>query len=257
MRVSVWRSGRPGPGPSAARPSLVWRSGRGGRCGRAADGGGEPGPGGQLAGGAEPGDVAGLGEDDQGSELAHAGQLGEHLHAGLGLGPLADLGVQGCDRAGQGIDQRQVILDHLAGSGRQVQAGQPGAAGAARLPGRAVIAVVGGDGVDPVAHQGAQPHQLDAVAQQCAQRPHLRRGDPRLGEQVGAQELRQGGRAGLCRFSASPRQWPCTAAGAPGAPGTRSPPAARPATPSRTRPRTRPGCLAARRQAAPASTVSR
>jgi hypothetical protein len=197
-----------------------------------------PATGGQLAGRAEPGDVAGLGQDDQGGELAHPGQLGQHLDGRVGPGALVHLLIQAVDAAGQGVDQGQVIVDHPAGRRRQVQAGQPGPARAAPVPGRAVMAVIGGDGVDPVAQQGTKPHQLDAVAQQCPQRPHLWRGDPRFGQQISAQQLRQDRRAGPCRSSASPRRSPCTAAGAPGAPRTRNPPAARPATPSRTPPRT-------------------
>lgn len=41
-----------------------------------------------------------------------------------------------------------------------------------------------------------------------------------------------------CRSSTGPRRSPCTAAAAPDAVGTRSSPAVRPATPTRTRPRT-------------------
>jgi hypothetical protein len=76
------------------------------------------------------------------------------------------------------------------------------------------------------------------VPQQRAELPHRRRGDPRLREQVRAEQLRQDGGAGPCRSSAAPRRSPCTAAGAPGEPPSRSPPAGRPASPSRTRSRT-------------------
>jgi hypothetical protein len=55
------------------------------------------------------------------------------------------------------------------------------------------MAVIGQDRVDPVAQQRAQPHQLRPVPQQRPQLAHLRRGDPRLRQQVGAQQLRQGG----------------------------------------------------------------
>jgi len=53
------------------------------------------------------------------------------------------------------------------------------------------MTVVGQDGVDPVAQQRPQPHQLDPVPQQRPQLAHLRRGDPRLRQQAGAQQLRQ------------------------------------------------------------------
>jgi hypothetical protein len=46
--------------------------------------------------------------------------------------------------------------------------------------------------VDPVTLLGAEPDQAGAVPQQRAELPHLRRGDPRLREQVRAQQLGQG-----------------------------------------------------------------
>jgi len=51
--------------------------------------------------------------------------------------------------------------------------------------------VVGGDRVDPVTLLGAEPDQAGPVPQQRAELAHLRRGDPRLGQQVGPQQLRQ------------------------------------------------------------------
>ncbi len=49
------------------------------------------------------------------------------------------------------------------------------------------MAVAGQDGMDPVAQQGPQADQLRAVPQQGPQLADLRRGDPRLREQAGAQ----------------------------------------------------------------------
>jgi len=57
--------------------------------------------------------------------------------------------------------------------------------------------VVGGDRVDPVALLGAEPDQADPVPQQCPELPDLRGRDPRLGQQVRPQQLRQDRRAGL------------------------------------------------------------
>jgi hypothetical protein len=51
--------------------------------------------------------------------------------------------------------------------------------------------VVGQHGVDPVAQQRPQPHQLDPVPQQRPQLAHRGRRDPRLRQQVRAQQLRQ------------------------------------------------------------------
>jgi hypothetical protein len=84
---------------------------------------GEPGPGRQLAGRPEPGDVADLGEQDQRGVRAHARQLGEDLDGGLGPGPLAHLPVQPVDRLLERVDQRQAVVDDLAGDGGQLQRG--------------------------------------------------------------------------------------------------------------------------------------
>jgi hypothetical protein len=73
----------------------------------AADGGGEPGPGRQLARRAEAADVADLGEQDQRGERPDARELGEHLDGGLGPGPLAELLIQPAGRLLQGAGQRQ------------------------------------------------------------------------------------------------------------------------------------------------------
>jgi hypothetical protein len=55
--------------------------------------------------------------------------------------------------------------------------------------------------VDPVPQAGAQPDQPDPVPQQRADVPHLRRGDPRLRQQVGPQQLRQDRGIDLVFFS--------------------------------------------------------
>jgi hypothetical protein len=47
--------------------------------------------------------------------------------------------------------------------------------------------------VDPVTQLGAQPDQADPVPQQRAELADPRRGKPGLGQQVGAQQLRQNG----------------------------------------------------------------
>ena len=91
----------------------------------------------------------------------------------------------------QGIDQRQVVLDRLPRDGREIERGEPGPAPPAPAPGRAVMTVVGQHGVDPVPQQRPQPHQLGAVPQQRPQLPHRRRRDPRLRQQVRAQQLCQ------------------------------------------------------------------
>src|SRR6185437_6701543 len=75
---------------------------------------GEPGPGRELAGRGEAGDVADLGEQDQRGELPHAGQPGEDLDPRVGLRPLAYLQVEPVDGQLQGVDEGQVVVDDLA-----------------------------------------------------------------------------------------------------------------------------------------------
>jgi len=53
--------------------------------------------------------------------------------------------------------------------------------------------VVRGDRVDPVPLLGAEADQADPVPDQGAELADLRRGDPRLGQQVRAEQLRQDG----------------------------------------------------------------
>ena len=225
---------------------------------RAAHGRGEPGPAGQLAGASEAADVADLGEHDQGGELAHAGQRGQRPGPRVGLGVLAQLAVDpvGQRRQARPVTARAVGHD-LAGNRGQPRA-RPASRGRARtgscrtgrsrnrLPPR---------GSGSAAGCPAGPARPGAAAARGAAAPQA--GDPRLREQVRAQQLGQDRRAGPCRSSAGPRRSPCTAAGAPGAPRSRSPPAGRPASPSRTRPRTPPVSPGAGPRSAAASAPTR
>jgi hypothetical protein len=152
---------------------------------------GEPGPGRQLARRGEPGDVADLGEQDQRGERTDARQLGEDLDPRVGPGVAADLGVEPVDDRLQGVDERQGVGDDLAGDRGQVQGGEPGPARAAPAALWPAMAVVGQDGVDPVAQQRPQPHHLRPVPQQRPQLADIGRGDPRLRQQVRAEQLRQ------------------------------------------------------------------
>ena len=168
------------------------------------------------------------------------GQRPEHLYPRVGLGVGVQVPVEPVDQSCQGADDRQAAGDDLPRRRRQARLGQPAAARPGPDAGGPVRAVAGGDGVDPVAQLGAEPDQADPVPDQGAEPADPRRGEPRLGQQVRAQQPRQDGGAGPCRSSAGPRRSPCTAAGAPGAPRSRSPPADQPASSSRTRPRTPP-----------------
>jgi hypothetical protein len=90
----------------------------------------------------------------------------------------------------QAVDDGQAVGDDLPRGRRQVELGQPAAARPGPVAGGPVVAVVGGDRVDPVAQAGAEADQADPVPDQRAELPDVRRGDPRLGQQVRAQQLR-------------------------------------------------------------------
>ena len=205
---------------------------------------------------AHRGDVADLGQQDQRGERADAGQPGQGLDPRVTPGVAADLGIEPAGDRFQGAGQRQGVGDHLRRDGGQLQRGEPFPARPAPVPGRPVVAVVGQHGVDPVLQQVRSRTSCARCRSSARSWPHLRRRDPRLGQQVGAQQLRQDRGAGPCRSSAAPTRWPCTAAGAPGAARNRSPREALLAIPSRTRPRTLSGCLAAGRRS-PARSASR
>jgi hypothetical protein len=146
--------------------------------------------------------------------------------------------VSGARPAGDG----QVAGHQLAGDRGQLELGQPAAARPGQVAAGPVVAEIGHYRVDPVLQHSAQPDQPGPVPEQGAELPDFCRGNPRLGQQVRPRQLGQGRGAGPCRSSAAPRRSPCTAAGALGADRSRSPPAAGPASPTRTRPRTPPAC---------------
>ena len=161
---------------------------------------GQPGPAGQLAGAAEPGDAADLGHHDQGGELPDAGQRPEHRDPRVAPGVLVQPAVDPADDRSQAADDRQAAGDDLPRHRRQVQPGQPAAARAGPVAGGPVIAMAGGDRVDPVALPGTDPDQAGPVPQQRPELAHPRRGYPRLGQQAGAQQLRQDRGAGPLSF---------------------------------------------------------
>jgi hypothetical protein len=98
------------------------------------------------------------------------------------------------------VTARQSVTISRDAAGR-TRLGQPAAARPGPVTGGPVIAVVGGDRVDPVAQAGAQPDQAGPVPEQRAELAYLRRGELRLGQQVRAQQLRQDRGAGPCRSS--------------------------------------------------------
>ena len=64
-----------------------------------------------------------IGQHHQGGELGHAGQLGQHLDTGVGLGVLAQFAVDPLDHRGQAVDDGQVVGHELAGDRGQFEPG--------------------------------------------------------------------------------------------------------------------------------------
>ena len=153
---------------------------------RAAHRRGQPRPAGQLAGTAEPGDVPDLGQHHQGGELPDARQRPQRLDPRVSDGAGVQLPVDPADHRRQVIDHRQAVGDDLPRGCGQVQLGQPAAARPGPVAGTAVIAVIGGHRVDPVAQLSAQPDQAGPVPQHRAELADLWRGNPCFGQQVGA-----------------------------------------------------------------------
>jgi hypothetical protein len=89
----------------------------------------QPGPGAELAGGWEPGDVADLGDQGHGSELADPGQGHEGLDSWVGFGQRGDLAFQPGDRGGQSVQQPTAVIHHLTRHRWQGEVGQPGPPG--------------------------------------------------------------------------------------------------------------------------------
>jgi hypothetical protein len=120
-----------------------------------------------------------------------------HADPRFGLGVGAHLGTEPVDRCLQRVDQPQAVLDHLPGRRGQIEPGQPVAARAAPAAPGPVLPVVGEHRLDPVAQQRPQLDQLNPVPQQHAELAHRRRSDPRLRQQIRAQQLGQDVRVDL------------------------------------------------------------
>jgi len=214
-------------------------------------------PGGQLAGAGKPADIADLGHHHQRGELPDPRQRPEHLDPRVGLGMLVQLAVQPLDHRRQAVDDRRAVRDDLPRRRRQIQLGQPAPSRPGSVTGGPVTAVVGGHRVDPVTLPGAEPDQAGPVPQQRAELPNLWRGEPRLREQVRAQQLRQDRGVDLVVLQPGRSDRLAPQRGAPGAPRSRNLPAVRPASSSRMRPRTPPACQPAGPRSAAAAAPSR
>ena len=160
-----------------------------------------------------------------------AGQRGQDLDPRVGLGVLAQLAVDPVDHRRQAVDHRQAVGDDLPRHRGQVQLGQPAAARARSSSWR-----TGHSrgrrrprGSGSAAGCRAGPGWPGAAAAPGAGAPPAGRSTPRAAGPRAA--AAPGSPHRPCRSSAAPRRSPCTAAGAPGAARSRSPPAARTSQP--------------------------
>jgi hypothetical protein len=145
------------------------------------------------------------------------------------------------DGTGQGVQQPAAVLDDPAWDRCQLEVGQPGPPRTSPQAPVLTDATVGQHRMDPVLQRG---RQADQVARWPSRAPRSR---------VACGAIQASGnrsaRSSWARMAASTlsffsraRRWPCNGWDEPGAAPAPGPPAARPASPSRRRPRTRPGC---------------
>ena len=196
-----------------------------------------------MLGGRESFDLADLGDDQQRRVAADPADLAEQLDALVGFGALVDLAGGRGDLAVKVADQREQAVESSARPVGQLQRGEVFAAGCAEQ-----VCVLGQDAlagqqrVHAVLDRRAQVNERRAVPEQVAQVAQLRRGDVGLGQQPGAEQVRE--RSCVDRVGLHParrRSHGC-AAGARGARQSRRPRAARQAIPSRRSPPARRAC---------------
>jgi hypothetical protein len=168
---------------------------------------GQPGPGGQLLGSVEAGDVADLGDEHRGQDRPDPRDLLDGLVAGIGAQPAGDQPGEGVDLEVQRGDHPQQRVDPGAGLHRQPGRGQQlppvhseQIAHRHRHPG------AGEHGVDVVLQTRAQPDQLRPVPHPAAQLPGGGRGDPRLGQPSHPQQICQIRRITLIVLDPSQRE---------------------------------------------------
>src|SRR6266581_9031810 len=112
-------------------------------------------------------------------------------------------GVQTCalpislDHRRQRIDGGQAVGDDLPRHRGKIEFGEPAAAGPGPVAAGPVIAEISRHRVDPVAQLSAEPDQAGPVPQLRTELAHRLRGDPRPGQQICPQQLREDGRIDL------------------------------------------------------------
>ena len=158
----------------------------------AADGRRQPRPRAQMPGRREACDVADLGDDQHRRVAPNPADLTEHSDALVGLRASVDLAGGGGDLAVEVSDQRQQAVQPLARPVGQLERCEELLSAFAEQVGvLGQDAVAGQQRVHAVLDGGADSGQRRAVAKQLAQVTQRGRGDVRLGEQPGAQQMRE------------------------------------------------------------------
>jgi hypothetical protein len=155
---------------------------------------GEPGPGAQVPGRGEAGDVADLGDEHRGPGRPDPGNGLDRPISGVGgqaggdpSAGQVDLGVEGVDDPEVGVHPGPVgPIQRCRG-----ELGPPGRP--EQIFNLQVQALFGQHGVHPGFEPGAHGDELGAVADEFAQLPHRRWGDPGLGQPAHPQQIRQVG----------------------------------------------------------------
>jgi hypothetical protein len=137
-------------------------------------------------------DVADLGDHEHCDVAADAADLAEHLDVGVLLGAGLDLARGEVDLAAEVGDQRECAVEPPARAVVQLERLEEAqAAGAEHVAEGPRDALLGEDRPGAVLERRTHPRKRDAVAQQITQLTQLARRDVGLGQQPGAQQLRE------------------------------------------------------------------
>src|SRR6266508_6199469 len=146
----------------------------------------------------EAADLADLGRDGQGEQLADAGDRVQQHRARVGLGERPQLGVQRRDPGVEEIDQRQALAHRAAPDlGDAGPLEQRQAVGAAQARQRDADAPLRLQTEDAPLGAGSKADQVHPPAQPFPQRPLIERGQPERGHELGPGEFGQQTRVDL------------------------------------------------------------
>jgi hypothetical protein len=157
-----------------------------------------------VPGGRESAHITDLGDDQHRRIAPDAVDLAQQPNALVAFGLAVDVFGGSVDLPVEVLNERQQAVDSLARRRSQLDRGEELSPGLSEQVGVLVDdAVPGEDRVHAILDRRAHRHERDPVAQQLAHVAQLPRSDVRLGQQAGAQQLRQHG--GVDRVGFHPR----------------------------------------------------